>query len=440
MLKTGGMYFFLEKPKSDKTTTINLIYYLKYEKLNFKYSTKQKILPENWDFKNRFPKLIRGGAGKTNKRIGIKLTQFQNLLEETISDFDLRNAPIRKADVKIIFDSKFKPGVYVASSGPEGESLVHGIDYFIKVKNKSKGVSKGWVNKYKNLRNKIILFDLYRSSVTLFDDLSSNWLDEYTGFLRSLPELLKDEKYLKRVVVLNLKMKLPTVPYNDNTLNRHIIFLFTFLNWSSGQLHTLNLDKLKNPVKGFETDDVHLTSAELKLLEDVSLKKPSLQRVKDLFLIGVYSGQRFSDYSVFETADVVGDLIIKRSEKTEKDSFIPLHDKLRGLLEKYDWKLPKISGQKFNPHIRKILRKAGVTEQVKKTNYKGDFKEVLYFDKCDVISSHTARRTFITLAAERGMPDHVIMKITGIKDPKTLLKYKKTNQKTVSEFMNKMWG
>ena len=49
---------------------------------------------------------------------------------------------------------------------------------------------------------------------------------------------------------------------------------------------------------------------------------------RDMFLIGVYSGQRFSDYSVFEKADVRKGMIIKRAEKTETNSYIPLHPKL----------------------------------------------------------------------------------------------------------------
>tara|TARA_R110001632_G_scaffold137804_2_gene253429 strand:+ start:17311 stop:18630 length:1320 start_codon:yes stop_codon:yes gene_type:complete len=438
------MYFYLVDPTSDKSTVINLIYYLKFEKKNFKYSTKLKIDPADWSFENRYPKLRKGGAGKKIRKIVLKLEQYRNLLEETIEDFNLKDQPLLKSQIKEIFDAAFRGYEKVGAddfeaAGPTNKTLVASIDYFIKVKTKSKGVSGGWINKYKNLRNKIELFDVFKNTTTSFNDLNTNWLDEYVGFLRALPTHLKEKPYQKKVRDLPGVKKWPKAAYNDNTLNRHVIFLFTFLNWSKGNLHDLNLDKLKNPVKDFETDDVHLTSDELQKLETVKLKRPAQIRARDLFLIGVYSGQRFSDYSVFEAADVVGDMIIKRSEKTEKDSFIPLHDKLRFLLEKYDWQLPKISSQKFNPHIRKILRKAEVTARVKKTNYTGNKKEVSYYDKCDIVSSHTARRTFITLAAERGMPDHVIMKITGIKDPKTLVKYKKTNQKTVSEFMNKMW-
>jgi integrase len=159
-----------------------------------------------------------------------------------------------------------------------------------------------------------------------------------------------------------------------------------------------------------------------------------------LFLIGVYSGQRFSDYSVFEKADVQGDMIIKKAEKTETESFIPLHRKLKELLDKYDWELPRISSQKFNEHIQKVCELADFKEDIKEIIYRGTKKEVVYNPKYKMVSSHTARRTFITLSSEKGMPDHIIMKITGIRDPKTLLKYKKTSQKSVIESMEKYWG
>ena len=93
-------------------------------------------------------------------------------------------------------------------------------------------------------------------------------------------------------------------------------------------------------------------------------------------------------------------MIIKRAEKTETHSFIPLHPKLKSLLDKYDWNLNSISSQKFNPNIQKIC--------------------------------NTARRTFITIAAEKSMPDHIIMSITGIRDPKTLNKYKKINKESIT--------
>jgi integrase len=182
-----------------------------------------------------------------------------------------------------------------------------------------------------------------------------------------------------------------------------------------------------------------LTTSEVRNLEELELERESLSRVRDLFLVGIYSGQRFSDYSVFEKADVIGNMIIKKAEKTEHESYIPLHPKLLVILEKYEWNLPRITEQRFNDHIKDICELAGMVGEFKETIYRGNNKETLYHKKFEMVSSHTARRTFITLAAEKGMPDHIIMKITGIRDPKTLLKYKKTSQRAVEDSMNKMW-
>lgn len=431
------MYFYLKTPKSEDKTLIIIQYYLKKEKSLFKYSTGQKIKPTDWNFENRTPKLKRGGGGKEIKHITIILSKYNDFLESVIKNCEVNNKIITKQFLKENFNFQFKK---ITTTEKINKNVVDVIFKFIEAKNKSKGKSLSWNEKYRNLQNKIILLNTHKKNELIFDDINDDWIDEYCGFLRELPELLKNKTYLKKVKNLNVKMKLPRVPYNDNTLNRHINFLFTFLNWSKGKFHNLNLDKLKNPVKDFVPDDIHLTSSEIELLTKVKLPRESLIKVLDVFLIGVYSGQRFSDYSVFEKADVQGDMIIKRAEKTERDSFIPLHSKLKILLEKYDWKLPIISGQKFNIHIREICRIANITNEVKTVDYIGEIKIVNYKQKCDMVSSHTARRTFITLSSERGMPDHVIMKICGIRDPKTLIKYKKTSQQSVIDAVNNIWG
>jgi len=151
-----------------------------------------------------------------------------------------------------------------------------------------------------------------------------------------------------------------------------------------------------------------------------------------LFLIGCYSGQRYSDYSVFEKSDVEGDMIIKRAEKTEIHSFIPLHPKLKTLLDKYDWNLNSISSHKFNLNIQKICKIAGFTEEIKNTVYYGAKKDTVLKQRWQMVASHTARRTFIIIAAEKLMPDHIIMSITGIRDPETLNKYKKINKESIT--------
>ena len=95
--------------------------------------------------------------------------------------------------------------------------------------------------------------------------------------------------------------------------------------------------------------------------------------------------------------------------------------------------MPKISSQKFNVHIQNICKDLKINNKIKFTHSKGNHKKEEILEKWEKIGSHTARRTYITLAAENNVPDHEIMAITGIRDPKTLQKYKKINIKTIVE-------
>lgn len=410
------MYFFLKEPGVNKETIIYLIYHLKNEGKNFKYSTGQKIHPDQWDGKNRMPLNRRGEQGLVNKHVSIILNKYSSFLESQIKDAEIKGHQLTREDLKQAFNLKFKN-----KGKTESLNFTDIVQEFINAKNKSGGQSDSWNQKYSNLKKKLAYFEEDRNKKITFSEINSDWLDEYSGYLRTIS-------------------RKPFKPHNDNTLHRNINFFFTFLIWAQGKYHNLSLDNLKNPVKKYQADDVHLTREEVERLETIQLENKSLERVRDLFLIGVYSGQRFSDYSVFERADVQGDMIIKRAEKTENDSFIPLHKKLKVLLDKYEWELPKITGQKFNPRIQKVCEIAKINEEFKETIYRGNKKEVVYNPKFKMVASHTARRTFITLSAEQQMPDHIIMKITGIRDIKTLHKYKKTSQHSVMEAMNKYWG
>ena len=59
--------------------------------------------------------------------------------------------------------------------------------------------------------------------------------------------------------------------------------------------------------------------------------------------------------------------------------------------------------------------------------------------KWEFISTHTARRTFVTLSLEKGMRPEVLMTITGHKDNKTMKKYLKIVSKVKEREMNNIW-
>ena len=398
------MYFTLKEPNKDNETIIYIRYYVKKENNYFKISSGLSIHPKDWSKENRLPRLKRGGDSYKNRRITEELIKLNEKLNKAI---DSHGSDLTIGHLK----QHFNPNKETENK------YVYIEDYFtafIDEKIKVQQVGKPAIQKYKVVLSKILSFQEFTNKKYTLTDFNDTFFQDFIAFLRTEHDLY------------------------DNTLHRYINFFKTCLIWCTRKGYKINNDYKNISIKRHETNDVHLTEEELKLLEKVELTG-SKEKARDLFLIGAYTGQRFSDYSIFERADVREGAIVKKAKKTKVTSFIPLHSKLQKLLDKYEWKLPKISSQKFNIRIQQICKELKINDSIKKVSYMGKNVKEEIFPKWKLIGSHTARRTFITLMSERGMPDHQLMQIAGIKDAKTLQKYKKFNLNTLINNSNKLW-
>jgi len=102
---------------------------------------------------------------------------------------------------------------------------------------------------------------------------------------------------------------------------------------------------------------------------------------------------------------------------------IPLNDLALYLLRKYDYKLPLIANQKQNKYIKEVIDVAGFKHKVEKVVIRGKEVQRIPVLFKDMVSTHTARRTFITMLKRDGKSDKLISKITGHRDLKTLNQY-----------------
>ena len=386
--------FYLKEPNSKNKTLIIVQYYVAKDKAKFKISTKIKINPDNWDKKNRIPIRKRGGQGIESQKIAEKLMQFNKKIEDL--RFEL-GKELTIGDLKLAFNKT--------------QEFVYASDYFkafIDEKIRVADVTYKSIQKYKTVLNKLLEFQIYMKRKYILSNLKEQFFIDLIIYLRDKHDLY------------------------DNTLERYIKIIKTFLRWSLKKGYSPPMAFTEIRIKKHETDDVALTREEVQLIESADLNEKK-DKCRDLFLIGVYSGQRWSDYSCFDKSDLRDGVIHKRAQKTGSISYIPLHDNLKAILDKYDWKLPKISSQKFNINIQNICKDLKINNKIKFTHSKGNHKKEEILEKWEKIGSHTARRTYITLAAENNVPDHEIMAITGIRDSKTLQKYKKINIKTIVE-------
>lgn len=103
---------------------------------------------------------------------------------------------------------------------------------------------------------------------------------------------------------------------------------------------------------------------------------------------------------------------------------------MRLILEKYDYELPKLpSNQKFNDYIKEVAKLAKINEPIYSDKQKGDFSFKKTVPKWELVTSHTARRSFATNAFIAGVPTISIMKITGHKTESSFMKYIKISDK-----------
>lgn len=140
------------------------------------------------------------------------------------------------------------------------------------------------------------------------------------------------------------------------------------------------------------------------------------EEIRDIFIIGCMTGQRYSDYSRITRDNIVGDNIHILQKKTRNKAVIPLTDYVREIFDKYNCILPRPRCiQCFNKSIKQICRKIGLTELVIFEQEIGGEIVTVKKPKYEMISSHTARRTFATNMIRYGVTGSKIRKCTGHK-------------------------
>jgi integrase len=190
-----------------------------------------------------------------------------------------------------------------------------------------------------------------------------------------------------------------------------------------------------------DADNIYLTTDELKEIQSLDLLgEPSLANVRDLFLVGCYTGLRFSDFSRLSLKNITDNYITIQQSKTGGNVVIPVHKVVREIILKHDGLPHAMSNQKFNFYLKELCKKIPLFQMpVSKEMTKAGKKVTLHLKKWEMISSHTARRSFATNEYLNGTPSITIMAITGHKTERAFLKYIKVTPKEHAEKMKSLW-
>ena len=93
----------------------------------------------------------------------------------------------------------------------------------------------------------------------------------------------------------------------------------------------------------------------------------------------------------------------------------------------------------MNRYLKEIGEKAGIDSMVTLSTGRGGETIDNTQPKYKFITSHTARRTFITLSLQKGMRPEVVMKIVGHSDIRTMMKYVRLADDILNDEMLKAW-
>lgn len=223
------------------------------------------------------------------------------------------------------------------------------------------------------------------------------------------------------------------IKLNNSTSNVHLKKFKQFCKhaikkeWITKKVHLDEFIRLKEG----ETFNIALKKYEVDALIDLDLTdNKKLDRVRDLFLLEIYTGQRYSDIpQIINLSEDVSESIILYQKKTFGKAYIPLHETLIQHLNKIKIKnytdIAAISPQKFNDYLKEI----GQMMKMDKVHHWKILIGIDQISKSDfrynLLTSHVGRRTFCTLAIKNKIPTEFIMKVSGHKSHDDFKKYVK---------------
>jgi len=400
--------FNLKEINKEGETLIYLKAYFKDEGRKFVYSTGERIHPKEWDFKNRQPNNLTGRTSKADRHRTIKsqIDRYSNFFR-TITDLYLNTGQEITIDaIRSEFDVKFKK----VSIGKN--KFFDAYDEFMNHKLKNKEWSTSTIKRYNNIKNILEEFEQEKKYKLTFSTITSKFYTEFTDFC------------------MNQKGHI------NNTFSRNVGLFKTFMFWSLKNGYNYKADFINFKKKPrVVTNQIALKKEDLQKLMLQEFDSKRLERIRDVFVFSCVTGLRFGELKLISKTNVVNDSLLLKEEKgagkTTRE--IPLNEIALFLLRKYNYKLPLIANQKHNDYIKEVFQAAGYTDDVEKTTTKGKevIREIMPF--YDRISSHTARRTFITMMKRKGKSDKLIAEITGHNDMKTLNQYYQVSDEEIKE-------
>lgn len=164
------------------------------------------------------------------------------------------------------------------------------------------------------------------------------------------------------------------------------------------------------------------------------------ENVRDLFIIGAYTGLRFSNYISLDLGLINDGFIEVINIKTNIKNTIPILPEVEKIITKHKGQLPSApTNQEFNRTLKDIAQRIPELHRpLEKRITKGREKQVIQKMKWEMVMTHTARRSFCTNMYLKGVPVPTIMAISGHRTEKNFYKYIKADGMEHARMMKRL--
>lgn len=178
-----------------------------------------------------------------------------------------------------------------------------------------------------------------------------------------------------------------------------------------------------NPFERFKIQQMvskkgYITREQLHALEGMKLKGYD-EIVRDAFLVGCYTGLRFSDITALRQYHIIGGWLVIAMQKTKFTVEIPIGQLFEGKM--------MAMVEKYGGNIGRLTKKLGPNATVNKT-----LRGLLNAVGADAkITFHSSRHTFATLLGQQGVDITVVSKLLGHTKLQTTEIYREVNREGI---------
>ena len=276
-------------------------------------------------------------------------------------------------------------------------------------------ISQLTVRQYQRTLNLLREFETSSKRPITFASFSASWHTEFLEFCDSLQLSISEQgKQVKNIKAICNRARIAGHPVNPVVFERKVFF---------------------KPTEPRSSKEVYLTLEQIEKVAQTPLDG-RLENARDWFVIGLCTGLRVSDLLHLSADNLQGQNIVVQTKKTATPVAIPVLPLVKQILESRGGFPRKLSPQKFNAYVKEVCRCAGLTEEVegrklvmveiKKDGPKEDRRKMRKvfgrYPMCDLVSSHTCRRSFASNFYGK-VPTALLIKITGHATESQLLEY-----------------